>query len=122
MSRDPKVRVLRFAHVGGSIEEEGKLRMLAELEYVSVGCSRTPHAADWSESGIVAYAANDSVALARESEVRQCLLPLASSRISRSVVVSGRARSREGVRDAPRAQRESQLRPLGPACLPLAFR
>ena len=43
--------------------------MHAELEYVSVGCSRTPHAVDWSGSGTVAYAAHETVALAREAEV-----------------------------------------------------
>ncbi|CAI8001653.1 Elongator complex protein 2 [Geodia barretti] len=42
--------------------------MHAELEYVSVGCSRTPHAVDWSGSGTVAYAAHETVALAREAE------------------------------------------------------
>ena len=50
--------------------------MLAELEYVSVGCSRTPHAADWSRSGTLAYAAHESVALAREAEVRRLQLRL----------------------------------------------
>ena len=43
--------------------------MQAELEYVSVGCSRTPHAADWSSSGLLAYAAHESIALTREAEV-----------------------------------------------------
>ena len=52
-----------FAHVGKSAE------MHAELEYVSVGCSRTSHAIDWSGSGTVAYAAHETVALAREAEV-----------------------------------------------------
>lgn len=43
--------------------------MHAELEYVSLGCNRTPHAADWSSTGLLAYGASQSVALAEETEV-----------------------------------------------------
>ena len=54
--------------------------MYAELEYVSVGCSRTPHAADWSSTGLLAYAASNCVALAENSKV---LAPI--SRIFRNM-------------------------------------
>ena len=47
--------------------------MHAELEYVSLGCNRTPHAADWSSTGLLAYGASQSVALAEETEVLSTL-------------------------------------------------
>ena len=45
--------------------------MEVELDYVSVGCSRTPHSADWasSSSGLLAYAAGKTVALVDGNEV-----------------------------------------------------
>ena len=38
-----------------------------KLEYVSVGCNRTPHSVDWAPSGLLAYGADKSIALAEES-------------------------------------------------------
>ena len=64
MSRDARFKV-QCLHTWGRVAAE----MHAELEYVSVGCSRTSHAIDWSRSGTVAYAAHETVALAREAEV-----------------------------------------------------
>ena len=37
------------------------------LEYVSVGCNRTPHCVDWAPTGLLAYGADRSIALAKES-------------------------------------------------------
>lgn len=37
--------------------------------YCSVGCSRTPHAVSWHENGIIAFAANKSLALASYRDV-----------------------------------------------------
>ena len=45
------------------------LDMEVKLEYVSVGCNRTPHSVDWAPSGLLAYGADRSIALARESRV-----------------------------------------------------
>ena len=47
-----------------------------KLEYVSVGCNRTPHCVDWAPSGLLAYGADKSIALAKESCVSPsvCLL------------------------------------------------
>lgn len=36
--------------------------------YVSVGCNQTPHCADWSCLGLLAYGAGNSVAVAAESK------------------------------------------------------
>ena len=52
--------------------------MNVELEYVSVGCNRTPHAADWSSAGVLAYGASRSVALAKETEVEIISMYLSS--------------------------------------------
>ena len=46
--------------------------MYAELEYISVGCNRTPHAADWSVGGQLTYAGSQSVALTEQ--VRVCII------------------------------------------------
>ena len=62
--------------------------MLAKLEYVSVGCSRTPHAADWSSNGLLAYAASNSVAIAKETEVSFIRVRLANM-----LVIEGGIRS-----------------------------
>ena len=43
--------------------------MEVQLEYVSVGCNRTPHSVDWAPSGLLAYGADRSIALAKESSV-----------------------------------------------------
>ena len=43
--------------------------MDVKLEYVSVGCNRTPQSVDWAPSGLLAYGADRSIALARESRV-----------------------------------------------------
>lgn len=40
-----------------------------KLKYVSVGCNRTPHSVDWAPSGMLAYGADKSIALATESRV-----------------------------------------------------
>ena len=47
--------------------------MDVKLEYVSVGCNRTPHSVDWAPNGLLAYGADKSVALARESRVSTCI-------------------------------------------------
>ena len=40
------------------------------LEHVSVGCNQTPHCVDWNASGLLAYGADKSIALAAECCVR----------------------------------------------------
>ena len=45
------------------------MELEVKLEYVSVGCNRTPHSVDWAPSGLLAYGADRSIALARESSV-----------------------------------------------------
>ena len=40
-----------------------------ELDYVSVGCNRTPQSVDWYEDHTLAYGAASSVALAEVAEV-----------------------------------------------------
>ena len=37
--------------------------MEASLEFISVGCNRTPQAAAWGAMGTLAYGANSSIAL-----------------------------------------------------------
>ena len=44
--------------------------MEVQLEHVSVGCNRTPHCVDWNASGLLAYGADKSIALAAECRVR----------------------------------------------------
>jgi len=39
------------------------------VDYLSVGCNRTPQAADWYDDHTLAYGAANSVALAQVSEV-----------------------------------------------------
>ena len=43
--------------------------MQVEVDYLSVGCNRTPQAADWYDDHTLAYGAAKSVALAQVSEV-----------------------------------------------------
>ena len=43
--------------------------MEIELEYVSVGCNRTPQCVDWYDDHTLAYGAASSVALAEVAEV-----------------------------------------------------
>ncbi len=40
-----------------------------DLAYVSVGCNQTPHTADWNLSGVLAYGAGNSIALAQKGMV-----------------------------------------------------
>ena len=37
----------------------------SSLDYISVNCSRTPHCCVWGRNGLLAYGANQAVALAR---------------------------------------------------------
>lgn len=43
--------------------------MEVELNYVSVGCNRTPQSVDWYDNCTLAYGAANSVALAEVTEV-----------------------------------------------------
>ena len=43
------------------------------LEHMSVSCNRTPHCVDWNASGLLAYGADKSIALAAERCVRRFL-------------------------------------------------
>ena len=43
--------------------------MEIELDYVSVGCNRTPQCVDWYDKHTLAYGAASSVALAEVAEV-----------------------------------------------------
>ena len=50
------------------------LCMEVELQYVSVGCNRTPHCVDWNTDGLLAYGADKSIALAAGCCVRPYLV------------------------------------------------
>lgn len=43
------------------LETQGSLG--ASLEYISIGCNRTPHALDWGENGLIAFGACTSVVI-----------------------------------------------------------
>lgn len=43
--------------------------MEVELDYVSVGCNRTPQCVDWYDDHTLAYGAGSSVTLAEVTEV-----------------------------------------------------
>lgn len=43
--------------------------MDVELDYVSVGCNRTPQSVDWYDDHTLAYGAANSVVLAEVAEV-----------------------------------------------------
>lgn len=45
------------------------MEMEVQLDYVSVGCNRTPQSVDWYNDHTLAYAAANSVALADVAEV-----------------------------------------------------
>ena len=47
--------------------------MHVSLEYVSVGCNRTPHCVAWHQRGLLAYGADKSVALAEFANVSMSL-------------------------------------------------
>ena len=43
--------------------------MEASLLYCSVGCGRTPHAISWNRNGVLGFAADRSIALAKQERV-----------------------------------------------------
>ena len=47
--------------------------MAVSLEYLCAGCNQTPHCADWSFKGSLAYGAGEYVALATRNRVRMGL-------------------------------------------------
>ena len=51
--------------MAGREDGDGAAQQVAQLEYVSVGCNRCVHAADWSHRshGLVAYGAAGTVAV-----------------------------------------------------------
>ena len=57
-------------NIYGYTELQAVREMQVDLEYVSVGCTRTPFAADWGVGGILAYGVDGCVALAKSEEVR----------------------------------------------------
>ena len=44
--------------------------MEVNVEYVSVGCACRPKSVSWSSNGLLAFAADKSIALAKHSEVK----------------------------------------------------
>ena len=58
-------RVYMYSTVKINMTEQASL----DLEYISVGCNRTPHCVDWNVNGLLAYGADKSTALARETRV-----------------------------------------------------
>ena len=61
--------------------------MEASLLYCSVGCGRTPHAISWSSNGILAFAADKSVALAKEEKVKKMTKKKNNLSISQSILI-----------------------------------
>ena len=49
--------------------------MEVDLQYVSVGCNRTPHCVDWSADGLLAFGADKSIALAVDKGVSERAVP-----------------------------------------------
>lgn len=94
--------------------------MHAELEYVSLGCNRTPHAADWSSTGLLAYGASQSVALAQETEVPPAVIHSSIPSEHRVSLVSGGTRAYASLYYSSRAQWESKLCSLD-CILPLSL-
>jgi len=56
--------------------------MQVEVDYVGVGCNRTPQAADWYDDHTLAYGAANSVALAQVSEVSECEIMMSRNHVA----------------------------------------
>jgi hypothetical protein len=57
--------------MGGAQNLTTWLAMAFEVKYVAVGCNQTPHSADWSVEGVLAYCAGESIALSIKEGVSE---------------------------------------------------